>query len=229
MTDMRRTLLWVVFSMSLVLLWDAWSKHNGQPSLFGPQPVSTAPAAAAGLGQYPGRRARRRQPGHCRSCGSRLRHRRRRRRARRHPDRPGEGHARQRPAARWFASNVLTQHEQLQKDLWQKAQELVRPGTASHVRRAVREEAMSSLFDQNAHRLYVAATGLIPATGGSGLPNHNTVMHLVPGERTLKDGSGRTPGEVRVAGAQWREAGQDLHAGKRGDYSGRRAQRGGHQ
>ena len=36
MTEMRRTLLWVVFSMSLVLLWDAWNKHNGQPSMFGP-------------------------------------------------------------------------------------------------------------------------------------------------------------------------------------------------
>src|SRR6185369_14580299 len=52
MTDMRRTLLWVVFSMSLVLLWDAWSRHNGQPSLFGPQPV-TAPVAAAGPGSAP--------------------------------------------------------------------------------------------------------------------------------------------------------------------------------
>ncbi|MBE0548657.1 MAG: hypothetical protein IH627_13630, partial [Rubrivivax sp.] len=52
MTDMRRTLLWVVFTMSLVLLWDAWSKHTGQPSLFGgsPRPVASAgadPAAPA--------------------------------------------------------------------------------------------------------------------------------------------------------------------------------------
>ena len=37
MTDMRRTLLWVVFSMSLVLLWDAWNKHQGEPSIFGPR------------------------------------------------------------------------------------------------------------------------------------------------------------------------------------------------
>ena len=35
MTDIRRTLLWVVFTMSLVLLWDAWNKHTGQPSIFG--------------------------------------------------------------------------------------------------------------------------------------------------------------------------------------------------
>ena len=44
MTDMRRTLLWVVFTMSLVLLWDAWNKHTGQPSFFGgaPRPAATA-------------------------------------------------------------------------------------------------------------------------------------------------------------------------------------------
>ena len=38
MTDMRRTLLWVVFSMSLFLIWNAWNTHNGQPSLFSPAP-----------------------------------------------------------------------------------------------------------------------------------------------------------------------------------------------
>ena len=44
MTDIRRTLLWVVFTMSLVLLWDGWNKHTGQPSLFG---RDTRPAAGA--------------------------------------------------------------------------------------------------------------------------------------------------------------------------------------
>lgn len=49
MTDIRRTVLWVVFTMSLVLLWDGWQKHNGQPSLFSPgapRPAASAPAAA---------------------------------------------------------------------------------------------------------------------------------------------------------------------------------------
>jgi YidC/Oxa1 family membrane protein insertase len=47
MTDIRRTLLWVVFTMSLVLLWDAWNKHTGQPTLFGGNPKPTAAAGAA--------------------------------------------------------------------------------------------------------------------------------------------------------------------------------------
>ena len=40
---MRRTLLWVVFTMSLVLLWDKWTVHTGQPSMFGgsPRPAVT--------------------------------------------------------------------------------------------------------------------------------------------------------------------------------------------
>ena len=45
MTDMRRTLLWVVFSMSLFLIWDAWNKHEGRPSFFSPA-TATKPAGA---------------------------------------------------------------------------------------------------------------------------------------------------------------------------------------
>ena len=39
MTDTRRAVLWGVFSVSLVMLWDGWSKHNGQPSMFAPPPA----------------------------------------------------------------------------------------------------------------------------------------------------------------------------------------------
>ena len=46
MTDMRRTLLWVVFSMSLFLIYDAWMRHTGQPSFFSPLPPKTAASAA---------------------------------------------------------------------------------------------------------------------------------------------------------------------------------------
>lgn len=36
MTDIRRSLLWVVFGLSLVMLWDRWQVHNGQAALFFP-------------------------------------------------------------------------------------------------------------------------------------------------------------------------------------------------
>ena len=44
------------------------------------------------------------------------------------------------------------------------------------------------LLDQSPDRLYVAESGLVPAAGGSGLPNHHTAMTLLPGERTLAPG-----------------------------------------
>lgn len=34
--QMQRTILWVVFAMSVLLLWDAWQQHNGNPSLLSP-------------------------------------------------------------------------------------------------------------------------------------------------------------------------------------------------
>jgi YidC/Oxa1 family membrane protein insertase len=40
MMQTQRTILWVIFVMSLLFLWDSWQKHNGQPSLFGGPPAS---------------------------------------------------------------------------------------------------------------------------------------------------------------------------------------------
>jgi YidC/Oxa1 family membrane protein insertase len=50
MTDIRRTILWVIFGFTLVLLWDKWQVHNGRPATFFPEPpkkVATAQAPSA--------------------------------------------------------------------------------------------------------------------------------------------------------------------------------------
>ena len=50
MNDIRRTILWVIFGFSMVLLWDQWQVHNGNKPTFGfgqPKPTATAPAGAA--------------------------------------------------------------------------------------------------------------------------------------------------------------------------------------
>ncbi len=44
MNDIRRTILWVIFGFSMVLLWDQWQIHNGHKATFFPK---TEPAAAA--------------------------------------------------------------------------------------------------------------------------------------------------------------------------------------
>ncbi|RZI76901.1 MAG: membrane protein insertase YidC [Variovorax sp.] len=44
MNDIRRTILWVIFGFSLVLLWDQWQVHNGNKPTFLPSAHPTAPA-----------------------------------------------------------------------------------------------------------------------------------------------------------------------------------------
>src|SRR5256885_13742023 len=49
MNDIRRTILWVIFGFSLVLLWDKWQVHSGKKATFFPAPaVATAPAPETG-------------------------------------------------------------------------------------------------------------------------------------------------------------------------------------
>ena len=49
MNDIRRTILWVIFGFSMVLLWDKWQIHNGQKGTFmlGTKTAVTASAPAA--------------------------------------------------------------------------------------------------------------------------------------------------------------------------------------
>ncbi len=47
MNDIRRTILWVIFGFSMVLLWDQWQIHNGKQATFFPNPASKAAVAPA--------------------------------------------------------------------------------------------------------------------------------------------------------------------------------------
>jgi YidC/Oxa1 family membrane protein insertase len=181
MTDMRRTLLWVVFSMSLFLIWDAWNKHNGQPSFFSPAPAKVAaPATAPSAGGLP------------------------------QPTVAGAAPAAA-PAVTPGPAPVIAEQTTIVTDVV-KATLSGAGGTltrvellkyADHVekewyeplltlfgrtRAAPAAETAVVLLDASANRLYAAETGLIPAAGGTGLPNHHTLMTLSPGERSLKPG-----------------------------------------
>jgi len=46
MNDIRRTILWVIFGFSLVMLWDRWQVHNGRQATFFPTGTASAPAPA---------------------------------------------------------------------------------------------------------------------------------------------------------------------------------------
>ena len=45
MNDIRRTILWVVFGFSLVMLWDQWQVHSGKKATFFPSPAQQTAGA----------------------------------------------------------------------------------------------------------------------------------------------------------------------------------------
>ena len=168
MTDMRRTLLWVVFTMSLVLLWDAWNRHNGQPTLFGgaPRPAASAPAAGAAPAGVPA--ALLAPTGAVPAA---------------------VGAATPAPAAAAAAGERVEVSTDLFKATFDSiGGSLVRLELLGF-RDNVDRQRNVVLFDQTAKRLYLAQTGLITAQPGLSLPTHLTPMTVQPGPRALPDGS----------------------------------------
>ncbi len=53
MNDIRRTILWVVFAFSSVLLWDKWQVHNGGQAMFFPTPARQAVGPSVPVGGAP--------------------------------------------------------------------------------------------------------------------------------------------------------------------------------
>ncbi len=172
MTDMRRTILWVVFTMSLVLLWDAWNKHTGQPSIFGgstkPPAVSAGPA-----------------PGPAPVLGS----------ASVPPAAavPAAAGATVAPLPSAPVAVPTSEQTTLTTDVVKATFDslggsLVRLELLAH-RDMADGKRTQVLFEQSPKRLYVAQTGLITGAAGVVLPNHLTAMTVSKGERTLASGS----------------------------------------
>ena len=184
MTDMRRTLLWVVFLMSLALLWDGWNKHTGKPSMFSPAPA-TRPAEA---GSTPSATPPQATPaaGVATASGA-------------------SAQEASLPAEKITVSTdlmqatldsrggvlvrleLLQQKEQHQVDVVDRVLGYFKGG-ADNAPDAKQPKKNVVLFDQSNDRYYIAQTGLWPSAAGRGeLPEHHTVMRVVAGERVLKD------------------------------------------
>ncbi len=177
MTDMRRTLLWVVFTMSLVLLWDAWQKHTGQPSLFG---GAARPVASAGAGTAPGTSvASPGAPGALPAPAAAVPG------AAAAPGVPGVPAA---PAGVAGTEQVIVTTDAVKATFDSLGGTLVRLELLGY-RDHNRNGGNVVLMDQSAKRLYVAQTGLVTSQAGVQLPNHQTTMTVVPGERNLAAGA----------------------------------------
>jgi len=181
MTDIRRTVLWVIFTMSLVLLWDGWQKHNGHPSMF--SPAAPKPVAAAGSAAAPGAAA---VPA---------------------PAATGQaaaavaGAAPVAPVATekvTIKTDVLTvtldslggdiSRVELPKYLSTPEQGWLDPLMEAVGLRAKPAIKPSPIVLLDPAHGYKAQTGLV-GSAGEQLPTHNVPMTLVPGERELKEGA----------------------------------------
>jgi len=180
MTDIRRTLLWVVFTMSLVLLWDAWNRHNGQPTLFGSPPSRTAPAAgtpANGAGPAATPAAGVPQASSVPSAAAGT------------AGTTGAAPMPTAPAAATPASEQVVVTTDVVKATFDSlGGTLVRLELLGY-RDPLDAQRNVVLFDRSAKRLYLAQTGLVTGQAGVQLPNHLTAMTVVPGERTLAAGA----------------------------------------
>lgn len=52
--DIKRTILWAIFLVSLVMLYDGWQKDHGHPSMFSPAPVQQTLGTDSASGAKPG-------------------------------------------------------------------------------------------------------------------------------------------------------------------------------
>ena len=163
MTDIRRTILWVVFTMSLVLLWDAWNKHSGRPSMFSPPPPAASAAApgavAGGASSVPA-------PVAAPTAGT--------------SSVPTTAAAA--PVAR---EKVEITTDVVKATFDTQGGDLIRLELLNY--RDQNDPTRNVVvFDQSSERLYLAQTGLI---GKPDYPTHKTTMAVRPGERTLADGA----------------------------------------
>ncbi len=173
MNDIRRTILWVIFGFSMVLLWDQWQVYNGHKATFFPSPAKIAatanpPVAASSVPT--GVPAANTVAGNSQVPGTTL------------------------PLASVTAApaapreRVVVTTDVLKLTFDTEGASLVQTEFIKHVDMADKTRKFI-LLDESKDRTYLAQTGLIAGAAGGAFPTHKTVMLVTPGERTLHEGS----------------------------------------
>lgn len=164
MNDIRRTILWVIFGFSMVLLWDQWQVHNGNKATFFPTPAQQVKVAADASSAVP-------QPAGV-------------------PTPVAPQAAVTVPAVE---TRVATKElVQVETDLFKLSFD-TEGGTLARVELLKHEDEHKPghkivLLDDSKERIYTAQTGLISSVPGVVLPTHKTLMAVRPGPRKLRDG-----------------------------------------
>jgi YidC/Oxa1 family membrane protein insertase len=165
MTDIRRTVLWVIFSMALVLIWDGWNKFNGQPTFFSPPQTKSSAASslpASGVPALPS------PAGLSATAPSGT---------------LPSGLAQALPASQKIVVKTDLVHATID----------TLGGSLTRVELLSQVDGLDAakkvvLLDKSPERFYVAQTGLLAATGGTLLPNHSNPMRWVSGDPVLQEG-----------------------------------------
>ncbi|WP_305822335.1 membrane protein insertase YidC [Massilia brevitalea] len=151
----KRTILWIVFAVSLVVLWNNWMVSNGKQSMFSPAPpakVAEAPANTHNTSGVPGAPA---QAGAAAVPGQ--------------PAAPAPVRAERIT----ITTDVVKAEVDTQGGVIRRLELLHYPDHFDKTKNQV-------LFDVAGNNTYLGQTGLIGTTPAGVLPNHNTIFTAKP-------------------------------------------------
>ncbi|MEX3785036.1 membrane protein insertase YidC [Paraburkholderia sp. BR14374] len=152
--DIKRTVLWVIFFMSAVMLFDNWQRDHGRPSMFFP---STTPTQTAGTAA-PGTTTPGTQPADLPATNAAA---------------PGNAPAAEQSHLVKFGTDVYTGEIDTRGGTLSRLS-LIKQGDGKQ------PDLVITLFDKTNSHTYLARTGLL----GGDFPNHNDVFTLMPNQPT---------------------------------------------
>jgi YidC/Oxa1 family membrane protein insertase len=163
--DIQRTILWVVFSLSLLVLWDNWMRYNGKPSMF--FPTATQPAKpATPAGAAPGNSATSDVPQASTNVAAAA---------------PGAVPAGTTPVK---SERITITTDVIKADIDTAGGDLKRLELLKH-KDTLDPTKNMVLFDASTGRTYLGQSGLI----GGPFPNHKSSFVARPGPRSLDGGN----------------------------------------
>lgn len=165
--DIRRTVLWMIFSLSLLLLWNNWQVHNGKPSLFGASSTATQTAAPAQAPTAADPSVPTGAPVAAPTAAA---------------DNTVPGSGPQAPVNSSEKVQVKTDVYNLTFDT--QGAQLVKAELLKYTAPGSKDEPMV-LLDNSAHSVYLAQTGIVGAPAGQSYPTHLTPFKLVSSDKVM--------------------------------------------
>ena len=174
MNDIRRTILWVIFGFSIVLLWDQWQVFNGRQATFFPKSAPTM-AAAPSAAQTPTPLTSDIPTASVKAAASQM------------PEVMNSA-PEAAPVAALPRESVVVTTDLLKLTFDSDGGSIVKSEFLKHGGKGADSHPFV-LLDSSKDRVYLAQTGLLAGDAGGTLPTHKTPMTIVPGDRTLAEGA----------------------------------------